>query len=82
MNDPGVQTMLKRPRQYKLSTFIISQDFYELPMRTIRTNGIINHNFNLDNFRDVKNLYQDKALMDMTLNEFKYLTSILFIFYM
>ena len=26
-------------------------------------------------FRDVQNLYQDKASIDMTLHEFKYLTS-------
>ena len=28
----------------------------------------------LNNFRDVQNLYQDKANLDMTLNEYEYLT--------
>ena len=31
--------------------------------------------FRPNNCRDVQNLYQDKASMDMTLNEFNYLTS-------
>ena len=68
--------MFKRGRHNNLSIFIISQDYYELPKRTIRANGNIYHIFKPNNFRDVQNLYQDKASMDMTLNEFKYLTSI------
>ena len=54
---------------------MISQDYYELPKRTIRANGNIYHIFKPKNFRDVQNLYQDKASMDKTLNEFKLLTS-------
>ena len=54
-----------------LSIFIISQDYYELPMKTIRANGNIYHIFKPNNYRDMHNLYQDKASMDMTLNEFK-----------
>ena len=76
MNDPRVQAMFKRARHNKLSIFIISQDYYELPKKTIRANGNNYHIFAPNNFRDVQNLYQDKASMDMTLNEFKYLTSI------
>ena len=75
MNDPRVQAMFKRSRHNNLSIFIISQDYYELPKRTIRANGNIYHIFKPNNFRDVQNLYQDKASMDMTLNEFKLLTS-------
>ena len=75
MNDPRVQAMFKRYRHNNLSIFIISQDYYELPKRTIRANGNIYHIFKPNNFRDVQNLYQDKASMDMTLNEFKLLTS-------
>ena len=75
MNDPRVQAMFKRSRQNNLSIFIISQDYYELPKRTIRANGNIYRIFKPNNFRDVQNLYQDKASMDMTLNEFKLLTS-------
>ena len=75
MDDPRVQAMFKRSRHNKLSIFIISQDYYELSKKTIRCNGNIYHIFKPNNFRDVINLYQDKASMDMTLNEFKLLTS-------
>ena len=75
MDDPRVQAMFKRSRHNNLSIFIISQDYYELSKKTIRCNGNIFHLFKPNNFRDVINLYQDKASMDMTLNEFKYLSS-------
>ena len=75
MNDPRLQAMFKRYRDNNLSIFIIPQDYYELPKRTTRANGNIYHIFKANNFRDVRNFYQDKASMDMTLNEFKYLTS-------
>ena len=75
MNDPRVQAMFKRSRHNDLSIFIISQDYYELPKRNFRANCIIYHIFKQNNFRDVQNLYQDKAGMDVTLKEFKYLTS-------
>ena len=67
--------MLKRGRHNNFFLFIVSQDFYELPKRTIRANGNICHIFKPNNFLDVRNIYQDKASMDMTLNEVKYLTS-------
>ena len=76
MDDPRVQAMFKRSRHNNLSIFIISQDYYELSKKTIRCNGNIFHIFKPNNFLDVRNLYQDKASMDMTLNEFKLLTSI------
>ena len=75
MDDPRIQAMFKRSRHNNLSIFIISQDYYELSKKTIRCNGNIYHIFKPNNFRDVINLYQDKASMDMTLNEFKLLTS-------
>ena len=75
MDDPRVQAMFKRSRQNNLSIFIISQDYYKLSKKTIRCNGSIFHIFKPNNFRDVINLYQDKSSMDMTLNEFKLLTS-------
>ena len=75
MDDPRVQTMFKRSRHNNLSVFIISQDYYELSKKTIRCNGNIFHIFKPNNFLDVRNLYQGKASVDMTLNEFKYLTS-------
>ena len=76
MNNPRVQAMFKRSRHNDLSIFIISQDYYELSKKTIHCNGNIFHIFKPNNFRDVINLYQDKSSMDMTLNEFKLLTSI------
>ena len=75
INNDKIQAMFKRSRHNNLSIFIISQDYYELPKRTIRANGIIYHIFEPNNFLDVRNIYQDKASMDMTLDEFKYLTS-------
>ena len=76
MNDPRVQAMFKRSRHNNLSIFIINQDYYELPKRTIRANCNIYHIFRPNNFRDELNTYQDKSSMDMTLIEFKLLTSI------
>ena len=71
MNDPRAQARFKRSRPSNLSNFIISQDYYELPKRTIRANGNIYHIFKPNNFRVVQNLYQDKGSMDMNLNGFK-----------
>ena len=75
MNDPRVQAMFKRSRQNNLSRFFISQDYYDLPKKTIRSNGKIYLKFKPNNFLDVRNIYQDKISMDMTLDEFEYLTS-------
>ena len=75
MNDPRVQAMFKRSTHKNLSIFPISREYYEIPKRTIRANGNIYHIFKPNILRDVQNLYQDKASMDMTLNEFKLLTS-------
>ena len=78
MNDPRVQGMFKRSRHNNLSIFKIIQDYYELPKKTIRTNGNNYHIFKPNKFLDVRNIYQDKASIDMKLNEFKYLTSTCF----
>ena len=67
--------MFKRSRHNKLSIFITIQDYYELTRRTIRANAKIYHIFTPNNFRDVQSLYQDKTTMDVTLNEFKLITS-------
>ena len=75
INNDKIQAMFKRGRHNNLSIFIISQDYYELPKRTIRANGNIYHIFKPNNFLDIRNIYQDKASMDMTLNEFNLLTS-------
>ena len=70
MKDPRVQAMFIRSRRNNLSIFIISQVYYELANGTIKANGNIYHVFKPNNFRDVQNLYQDNAPMDMTLNGF------------
>ena len=75
INNDKIQAMFKRGCHNNLSIFIISQDYYELPKRTIRCNGNIFHLFKPNNYLDVRNIYQDKASMDLTLNEFKLLTS-------
>ena len=64
--------MFKRSRHIKLSTFIISQDCFELPRRITQANGNMYHIFKPNNIRGVQNLYQDKAITDMTLNKFKF----------
>ena len=76
INNDRIQAMFKRGRHNNLSIFIISQDYYELPKKTIRANGNVFHLFKPNNYLDVRNIYQDKASMDMNLNEFKLLTSI------
>ena len=76
INNEKIQAMFKRGRHNNLSIFIISQEYYELPKRTIRANGNIFHLFKTNNYLDVRNIYQDKASMDMTLHEFKSLISI------
>ena len=75
MNDPRVQLKFQRSRHNNLSIIIISQDYYELPKKTIRANGNSYHIFKQNKFSDVRKIYQDKAFIDMTLDEFKYLTS-------
>ena len=75
MKDPRIQARFKRCRHKKLSYFRISQDFYGVPRRTIRANGIIYNIFKPNEFRDVHNFYQDKVIMIMTLDELKYLKS-------
>ena len=67
--------MFKQGRHNNLSILIINQDYHEPIKRTIRANGNIYHIFKPSNFLDVFEIYQDKKSMDMTLDEFKYLTS-------
>ena len=52
INNDKTQAMFKRGRHIFLSFFIISQDYYELPKRTMRANGNIYHIFKPNNFRD------------------------------
>ena len=75
MNDPRVQAMFKRSRHNNLSIFLIIQDYYEILKKTIRANRNIYHIFQPNNFLDVRNIYRNKASMDMILDEFELLTS-------
>ena len=75
MNDLRVKAMFKRSRHNILAIFTLSQDSYELPKRIVRANGNIYHIFKPNSFLDGRNIYQDKASMDMTLDEFKNVTS-------
>ena len=75
MNDPRVQAIIRRSTHNNLSIFIISQNYHELPKKTIRAKGNVYHIFKPNNFLHVRNIYQDKASMDLTLDELKYLTS-------
>ena len=61
MTDSRAQAMFKRSRHNKLSIFIIRQDYYELPKKTIRANENIYQIIKPNNFLDVQNIYQDKA---------------------
>ena len=75
MDDPRLQAMFKRSRHNNLSIYILCQDYYELPKRTIGANANLFNIFKPNNFRDVLNLYQGKSSMDMNLSEFKLITS-------
>ena len=70
IEDIRVQARFKASRHKKKSIFIISQNYYELSKKTIRCNGNIYQIFKPNKYRDVQNLYQVKASMDMILNEF------------
>ena len=71
MNDDRVQALFKRSLHNNISIFIISQDYYELPKRTLKANSNIFHLFRPNNCKDLQNLFQDKASMDMIFAEFK-----------
>ena len=56
MKDPRVQALFKWSRHNSLFVFIINQDDYELPKKTIRANEKIYHIFEPSNFGDVQKL--------------------------
>ena len=60
INNDKKQAMFKRGRHNNFSIFIISQDHYELPKRTIRANGNVYHIFKPNNLRDVQNFFKTK----------------------
>ena len=71
MKTSNVQAMFKQSRPANISVFMITQDYYELPKRTIRANGSLFHIFKPNNFRYVQHLHQDKASIDMTYRSLK-----------
>ena len=68
--------MFKRSRRSNISIFIVNQGQYELPRITFSANGILYHIFKPNNSRDIQHFYEDKASMDLTINEIKILKSI------
>ena len=60
-NNDKIQAMFKRGRHNNLYIYIISQDYYDIPKKTMRANGIIFHVFKPNNFLDVRNIYQGRA---------------------
>ena len=74
INNDKIQAIFKRGRHSNLSIIIVSQGYYELPKRKIRTVGNIHHIFRPNKFGDVQKINQDKSSNDMTLNEYKLLT--------
>ena len=73
--DPRVQALFKRSSYSNINNFIISQDYCEIPKRTIGAIGNISHSFKPNNFKDLRSLYQDKPCTDMTLIGNKQITS-------
>ena len=75
MSDPRLQARLKWSRHNYFSIFTKSQHYHGLPKGTIRANGKIYHIFKPKNFKDIQNLHQNEASMDLVVNEFRLLTS-------
>ena len=75
INSPKRQAMFERYWRISLSIFMISQNYHELPKRTVWANGNLFHKFKPYVYRDGRNLYQDKTSINMTLDDYKYLTS-------
>ena len=62
INDRTVQAIFNRSRHNNKSLFISHRDDYELPKRTIRSNGNIYHIFKPNIFRGAQNLDQEKKV--------------------
>ena len=70
-----IRAMFKRGRHNNSFFFHYQSRLLGITKKTIRGIGNIYHIFKPKIFFDVHNIYQDKASVDMTLEEFKYLTS-------
>ena len=66
--------MFKSSRHADSSFLTFSQDYYELPAKTIRPQYNFYRSSKRNNFTDVQSLYHDKASIYLTLNEYKLLT--------
>ena len=69
--DTRKQHVFKWSRNKNKSDFVISHDYFECPRTSNWANAKLYHTVKPSNLRYVQNLYQSKASMDMTLNEFK-----------
>ena len=58
-NDARIQAMCKRIPHKSFPSFIVSQDYYALPERTITAKGKSHHIFKPNNYRDLQKFYQD-----------------------
>ena len=64
-NDPRIQALFNRSRHNNLSLFKFGREYDELPKRTVWEKCNIHQHFQPNKFRDVQNVYIDKAEMDM-----------------
>ena len=53
----------------------LDEMYYLFPKKKIRAKDNIHHIFKPNFFLDVRDIYQDKASIDMTLDEIKYITN-------
>ena len=54
MKDTRKQALFRRSSHNKLSVFVISQPYCEMPKRTIRANSNMYHMFKPNKFRDLQ----------------------------
>ena len=71
LEDERVQLLFKRDRHNKISVFVITHGFYELPKDTIRENSSIVHHFITNNFSNIECIHRQLVSTDMKIKEFK-----------
>ena len=74
MNEKKMTLEIKQCSKHldkKIIFFYLSQDYYELPKRTVRANGGMYHIFKPNSYRDKQHHFQYKISMYMSLQEFK-----------
>ena len=71
LNDKRVQMHFKRGKHNKVSVFVISHGFYELPKHTIRESSSIIHHFITNNYSNIEHIHRQLCSTDMKIQEFK-----------